>query len=239
MMENVRIVLVNTSHPGNIGSSARAMKTMGLKNLYLVAPKLFPHDKATEMASGATDVLEQARVVETLAEAIADCHLVFGTSSRSRAISWPVISPRECATKIKEQAQKTNIAIVFGREQTGLTNEELHQCQYHIQIPADSIYCSLNLASAVQVLAYELRVIHESAPVPVLKDCDYASSEELEGFYEHLERVMIQIEFLNPKAPKQLMARLRRLFYRAELDKREVNILRGILGAIEKSCSSR
>lgn len=234
MLKNVRVILVNTSHPGNIGSVARAMKTMGLANLYLVSPKLFPHDKATELASGAFDVLEQAIVVPTLNEAMADCHLVIGTSSRARAIPWPLLTPRECGEKIVKESTNTNIALVFGREQTGLTNEELHCCHYHVHIPSNPDYCSLNLASAVQVLAYELRVASEAATSTPNWDYDYANNEELENFYQHLEKVLIQIDFLNPKVPRQLMTRLRRLFYRSHLDVMELNILRGILGSVEK-----
>jgi tRNA (cytidine32/uridine32-2'-O)-methyltransferase len=234
MLENIRIVLVNTSHPGNIGAAARAMKTMGLSKLCLVSPKLFPHDKANEMASAAVDVLETAQVVPTLNDAIADCHLVIGTSARTRTIPWPLLTPRECAEKMVSEAKNKNVALVFGREQTGLTNEELHRCHYHVHIPSNPEYSSLNIASAVQVLAYELRVASEAKPAEVAWDYEYASSEELEGLYQHLERVMVQIEFLNPKAPRQLMARVRRLFNRARLDVMEVNILRGILGAVEK-----
>lgn len=236
MIEKVRIILVNTSHPGNIGSVARAMKTMGLSKLYLVSPKLFPHDKAIEMASHAVDILEKAIVVPTLAEAIADCHLVIGTSSRSRTIPWPLLTPRECALKAVKEPAETNIALIFGREQTGLTNDELHCCHYHVSIPSNPEYNSLNIAAAVQILAYELRVASTADSTLSKWDYDYANSEELEGFYQHLERVLIEIEFLNPKAPRQLMRRLRRLFNRAQLDVMEVNILRGILGVVEKKC---
>lgn len=230
----VRIVLVNTSHPGNIGSAARAMKTMGLSKLYLVDPQQFPHQKAIEMASNAGDVLEKAIIVQTIDEAIADCHLVIGTSARPRAIPWPVLTARECAEKIMTQSPKMKIAILFGREQSGLTNEELHRCHYHMQIPSNPEYNSLNLASAVQIIAYELRVASETSHVQVKWDYDYAANEALEGFYAHLERVLIQLEFLNLKAPRQLMTRLRRLFHRTQLDVMEVNILRGMLDAIEK-----
>jgi tRNA (cytidine32/uridine32-2'-O)-methyltransferase len=236
MLDNIRFILVNTSHPGNIGSAARAMKTMGLSELYLVAPVHFPHPKAQELASNATDVLEHAIVVDTLEQAIADCQLVLGTSTRARTIPWPILSPREFASLAQREAMQTKIAVVFGREQSGLTNEELHLCHYHIQIPTNPDYSSLNIAAALQVIAYELRVASLSAQVPLEKwDYAFADGAQMEGFYEHLHDVLIAIEFLNPKVPRQLMPRLRRLFTRARPDVMEMNILRGILGAIDKS----
>lgn len=235
MLSNIRIVLINTTHPGNIGAAARAMKTMGLSELYLVSPQLFPHQKAIEMASNAEDVLNQARVVDNLDAAIADCALVVGTSSRTRKIPWPVLSPREVAEKARVEAQHAKIAILFGQEQSGLTNEELHRCHLHLQIPSNPEYSSLNLASAVQVIAYELHVASlTQAPVAQTWDYELATAEQMESFFEHLQQVLVQIEFLNPKAPRQLMTRLRRLFHRARPDVMEVNILRGILGAVEK-----
>jgi tRNA (cytidine32/uridine32-2'-O)-methyltransferase len=233
MLNNIRIVLIETSHPGNIGSAARAMKTMGLKNLYLVAPKHFPHPKADEMASSAVDILAKAVVVKTLAEAVADCHLVIGTSTRSRAIPWPLLSPRELAEKVRTEAESVKTAILFGREQSGLTNEELHSCHFHVQIPANPEYSSLNLAAAVQIIAYELRLASLTA-TPVQWDYQLATADDLEGFYDHLENVLIKLDFLNPKAPRQLMTRLRRLVGRARPDMMEINILRGILSAVEK-----
>lgn len=236
MLNNIRIVLIGTSHPGNIGSAARAMKTMGLSELYLVSPLKFPHPKAQEMASAATDVVEQAVVVETLEEAVADCNLVVGTSTRSRKIPWPILSPREFAEKAAQESHKNKIAVIFGREQSGLTNEELHRCHFHIQIPSNPVYSSLNLASAVQVIAYELRVASE---LKVTSDWDYqlATQKEMDGFYEHLEKVLIDIDFLKATAPRQLMTRLRRLYNRAGPDEMEVNILRGMLTAIERKLS--
>lgn len=233
-MKNIRIVLVNTSHPGNIGAAARAMKTMGLSELYLVGPHVFPDVKASEMASGALDILAGAVVVDDLMDAIADCGWVIGASARTRKIPWPLLTPRECAAKAVEEAQAMPVAIVFGREQSGLTNEELHLCHAHLHIPSNPEYSSLNLAAAVQVIAYELRVASVATPDKVEWDYEIATAKELEGFYEHLEKVLIDIEFLNPKSPRQLMTRLRRLFHRARLDKMETNILRGVLGAVEK-----
>jgi tRNA (cytidine32/uridine32-2'-O)-methyltransferase len=237
MLENIRIVLINTSHPGNIGSAARAMKTMGLSELYLVDPQQFPSHKAHEMASGAVDTVDNAKVVPDLDAAIADCGLVVGASARSRTIPWPLLTPRELAEKACAEAANTKVAIIFGREQSGLTNEELHKCHFHVHIPSNPEYSSLNLAAAVQVISYELRVASlVAAPVPPQEwDYQQATAKEMEGFYTHLRQVLIDIEFLNPKAPRQLMTRLRRLFSRANPDVMEVNILRGILGAIEKS----
>lgn len=234
MLNNLRIVLIHTSHPGNIGSAARAMKTMGLSELYLVAPHEFPHPKADEMASGAVDVLANAKVVETLEDAIGDCSLVVGTSARARTIPWPQLTPREFAEKAIQEAKQHKIAVLFGREQSGLTNEELHRCHFHIHIPSNPEYSSLNLASAVQVIAYELLASENKNVSSPEWDCRYATAEELEGFYIQLEKVLIELDFLKPSAPRQLMARLRRLFHRVRLDEMEVNILRGILSAVEK-----
>lgn len=239
MLDQIRIILVNTSHPGNIGSVARAMKTMGLKNLYLVEPQLFPHPKAVEMASGAADILDQAMVVPTIQDAIQDCHLVVGTSARMRSVPWPLFSPREMVEKLKQEPKESHIAIVFGREQSGLTNEELQLCNLHIQIPANPDYSSLNIAAAVQVVAYELRVAFQDTLL-FANDWDYrlATSDEMERFFVHLEQALVKLDFLKPSAPRKLMARLRRLFLRVRPDVMEVNILRGILTAIEENTSN-
>lgn len=236
MLKNIKIVLINTSHPGNIGSAARAMMTMGLSQLYLVDPVQFPHAKAVAMASGAVGILDQAVVVKTLEEAIADCGLVVGTSARSRTIPWPMLSPREFAEKVIRENSPLNTAILFGREKTGLTNEELHRCHFHIHIPSNPKYSSLNLASAVQVIAYELRV---AAGLDVIKETwDYpaATGKDMEYFYQHLEKVLIELEFLKPDVPRQLMTRIQRLFNRARPDELEIKMLRGILTAVEKKC---
>ncbi|MEJ2687494.1 MAG: tRNA (cytosine(32)/uridine(32)-2'-O)-methyltransferase TrmJ [Gammaproteobacteria bacterium] len=236
MLANIRIVLVNTSHPGNIGAVARAMKTMCLEQLYLVGPKTYPSAEATARASGADDLLARARVCDTLDEALAGCSLVAGASARSRAIPWPLIDPRACAARLAARSASGPVALVFGREQSGLSNEELDRCQLLVQIPSNPEYGSLNLAAAVQVLAYELLQAHRDGP----QDTDGASMEhppatvdELEGFYRHLERTLVSLEFLDPDNPRHLMRRLRRLYHRAALDRNEVNILRGILSAIE------
>lgn len=236
MLDQIRMVLVNTSHPGNIGSCARAMKTMNLSQLYLVAPKLFPHPKALEMASAAADLVEHATVVTTLDEAIADCHLVIGTSTRMRSIPWPFCTPCELAETVKKTSPETKIAILFGREQSGLTNDELHRCHLHVQIPANPAYSSLNISQAVQVIAYEL-YIASLADTQVQSNWDYrlATAGELESFFNHLQDVLIKLQFLKLSAPRQLMTRLRRLFFRANIDVMEMNILRGILSAIDDS----
>lgn len=240
MLENIRIVLVNTTHPGNIGGVARAMKNMGLSDLCLVAPKTFPSEVAVARASGATDLLERARVAETLEGALADCHLVVGTSARGRHIPWPVIDPRQLAGIVSEVRPELRVAIVFGREDRGLTNEELQLCHHHVHIPADEGFSSLNLAAAVQVIAYELRMMAlsgERAQAPrwgTEWDIELAESGELERLFEHLERTLVEIDFLNPDNPRQLMPRLRRLLLRAVPDKVEVNVLRGILTAVNR-----
>ena len=254
MLQNIRVVLVETSHPGNIGATARAMMTMGLQNLYLVNPLHFPHAEATARASGATGVLEQAHIVPDLEEALADCTLVIGTSARIRHLAWPLLQPREAGTKLWEAAQLgANVAIVFGREHSGLTNEELHRCNYHIQIPTNPHFSSLNIAAAVQILCYEIRLasdvsqqiketyqtitdsqLYEPDKVDNHNISELATHQDLERFYAHLQQVLEEIEFLDPKNPRQLMSRLRRLFTRAKVDMVELNILRGILTAIQK-----
>lgn len=233
MLDRIRIILVNTSHPGNIGATARAMKTMGLTELYLVGPEKFPHAKAREMAASADDVLENATVCDNLQEAIADCSLVIGTSARMRKIPWPLLNPRELAEKIKQEPVQSQIAILLGREQSGLTNEELQCCHYHVHIPANPLYTSLNLASAVQVIAYELRMASMSEHI-AHDEWDYrlATADEMEKFFTHLQEVLISVDFLKQNAPRKLMTRLRRLFLRARPDVMEMNILRGMLTAM-------
>lgn len=241
MLERIRIVLVSTSHPGNIGSAARAMKTMGLSQLYLVAPHEFPHPKALEMASGADDVLAGAVVVETLDEAIHDCALVVGASARMRTIPWPLLAPRAMAEKVRQQTADVHTAILFGREQSGLSNEELQRCNLHIQIPANPDYSSLNIAAAVQVIAYELRVASININEVEAEEWDYrlATADEMEKFFNHLQEVLIEIHFLKMNAPRKLMTRLRRLFLRTRPDVMEMNILRGMLTAVQDACQKK
>lgn len=231
----VRIVLVEPSHPGNIGAAARAMKTMCQTQLVLVNPRCFPHADATAMASGADDLLMQATVCSSLKEALGDCGLCLGASARIRSLSWPTENPRDAAKKVSEECRRHPVALVFGRERSGLTNEELALCHALVHIPANPQYSSLNLAMAVQVMCYELLMSSNddnSAADGV--SADFASAREMNYFYEHLQKVMISTQFLDPAAPRHLMRRLRRLFARARPDKTEINILRGLLSAVEK-----
>ena len=231
---SIRIVLVGTTHPGNIGAVARAMKNMGISDLALVNPKYFPHDEATARASGAADVLERAMVVDTLAEALTDCVYVAGASARSRTINWPCMGPRDCAERMIQESGHGKVAAVFGPEKTGLHNDDLDLCHTLLTIPTDPGFSSLNLAMAVQVLTYELRVASMLDEGPVFDvEAPPATSDEMEHFYEHLEKTLTDIEFLDPDNPLQLMRRMRRLFIRARPDKNEVNFLRGVLTAVD------
>lgn len=233
-MQPVRIVLVNTSHPGNIGAAARAMKNMGLSSLCLVDPQVFPSAEATARASGADDLLAAVTRVDTLDAALADTGLVIGASARNRTLPVPMLDPRECAELVMQQTAGTTTAIVFGRERTGLTNAELDRCHYLVQIPANPDYPSLNVAAAVQVISYELRMAAGLVlDRPGIRH-RYATTEEMERFYQHLEETLVAIEFLDAGNPRQMMRRLRRLFGRARPNENEVNILRGILTAIER-----
>jgi tRNA (cytidine32/uridine32-2'-O)-methyltransferase len=210
------------------------MKTMGLSELYLVGPAEFPHPKAVEMASGASDILDQAVVVDTLDEAIADCTLVIGTSARMRAIPWPLLTPREMVEKVKREAPNSQTAILFGREQSGLSNDELQRCNIHISIPANPDYSSLNISAAVQVVAYELRVASlDQAAISEEWDYRLATADEMEKFFTHLQEVLIEIDFLKMNAPRKLMTRLRRMLLRTRPDVMEMNILRGMLTAVQ------
>lgn len=252
-LENVRIVLVETSHSGNIGAVARAMKNMGMNNLYLVQPASFPDEASYARAAGAADVLDRARVVESLSDAIDDCVLVLGTSARGRKVPWPVIPPPRAAEETFRHAVQGPVALVFGRENHGLSNDELQRCHFHIHIPSNQEYSSLNLAMAVQVVCYELRMFYlrqleegESGPqlLPMTRPSDQgwdqplAQVADVEGFFQHLEEVLVDIEFHRRDRPRQLMTRLRRLFQRAQLDQMEINILRGILTSVQKSAGS-
>lgn len=234
MLNKVRIVLVETTHPGNIGAAARAMKNMGLTRLFLVKPQRYPSHEATARAAGADDVLADARVCHSLDQALEGCGVVFGASARSRSIPWPQLDPRQAAARTVLAGAAGEVAFVFGREHAGLTNLELDRCNYLVTIPTNPEFASLNVAAAVQVLSYELRVAaQEAAPAAALSE-PLASADERERFYRHLERVLLDLEFLNPANPKHLMRRLRRLFNRVDLDCNEINILRGILTAVER-----
>jgi tRNA (cytidine32/uridine32-2'-O)-methyltransferase len=232
-LQDIRIVLVETSHPGNIGSAARAMKTMGLSRLVLVAPKIFPDPQATALAKNAADVLETAVISPTLAAAVADCTLVMATSARLRHHNWEIIDPRECARQAATQPAGEPIAIVFGRERWGLSNDELGLCQRLVHIPANPEYSVLNLAAAVQLIGYELRMA--MTPPEVEENTEPgASSEAMEHFYVQLERVITETGFLDPENPRKLMRRLRCMFNRTRPDANEYNILRGMLASMEE-----
>ncbi|RKG37313.1 RNA methyltransferase [Acinetobacter rongchengensis] len=249
-LSHVRIVMVNTTLPANIGSALRAMKTMGLSKLVLVAPKTYPHPDIDALAAGATDLIDQIEIVETLEQAIKDCHLVFGTSARSRTIPWPLLDARPASQKsmqavIKDQQE---IAIVFGREDRGLTNEELALANYHVTIPVNTDYGVLNVAQAIQVLCYEMRMATlelvekqvDTQAVMQVTDTDHmhwdeplVTHEQMEQFYPHFEQMLAEIEFLDPKNPRLLPLRLRRLFGRIQLDKMEYHLLRGIFSRVQ------
>lgn len=238
MLEDIRIILVNTSHTGNIGSAARAMKTMGLSQLILVDPVEPPDGKSSALAAGAGDVLANARIVSTLEEAVAECGLVVGTSARSRTLSWPMLEPRECGEKLISEVSNYPVALVFGRENNGLSNEELQQCHFHVCIPANPDYSSLNLAAAVQTLSYEIRMAFLNKTRIAQVPEEYPLSEDLERFYSHLEQTLLKTNFIIPQHPGMVMPKLRRLFNRARPETQELNILRGILASIDKSTKS-
>ena len=239
-MADVRIVLVEPSHPGNIGGAARAMKTMGLTSLYLVRPGRFPDPQADWRAAHAVDVLAGAKVVGSLDDAIGDCVLAVGTSTRNRRIPLPVADAQTVANRLAAEYADQPVAILFGRETSGLTNEELQRCQLHLAIPASPEYSSLNLAMAVQIVCYELFKARTTpaAPAAVSTDAGLASLEEVEALHGHFEMVLRHIGFLKSSAPRQAMTRLRRMFGRIGLEQAEVGMLRGILTHIETSnCS--
>ena len=237
-LNNIRIVLVNTSHPGNIGGVARAIKNMGLSRLYLVAPRQYPDEQADWRAASAGDILQNAVVTNTLEEAIGDCQFVVGTSARNRRIPWPLLDPRQCAERMAVASSTEQVAVLFGREDRGLTNEELKVCNLHLNIPTSDAYSSLNLAMAVQIVCYELRMLLAQPELPVTDDeqwdTPFSTRDNMERFYTHMEQTLVDIEFLDPAAPRQLMARLRRLYARVRLDEMELNILRGIMTETQK-----
>jgi TrmH family RNA methyltransferase len=260
LAESVSIILMRTTHPGNVGAVARAMKNMGLKQLILVNPefnKLVSEDEAIKRAAGAEDLIYSAIQCSSLDEAIADCHMVIGTSARNRKTPWPLMNPHDCAGHVldvmvserftAQTGMNPKIGFLFGQEASGLSNEELQRCHYHVNIPAVSDFSSLNLAMAVQVICYELRMalltrsVQPDVPISAVLlpehegwDEPLAAVVEVEGLLAHFEQVMIQTEFHDPANPRMLMMRLRRLFQRTHLDQREVNILRGILSSIQK-----
>lgn len=265
LLDNVRIVLVNTSDCRNIGSAARAMKTMGLSQLILVDPIEMPNGQAQALAAGATDVLSNAKVVSSLSEAIEDCGLVVGTSARSRTLPWPMLEPRGCGEKMIAEASEYPVALVFGRESSGLTNEELQLCHFHVQIPANPDYSSLNLAMAVQTLSYEVRTsyllsldeseqeystgngtyigkgVNAKQSITAKSEDDelYPVTEETERFYQHFDNALKATGFIGDKHPGLVMTKLRRLFNRARPDVKEIKMMRGILASIERAAAKQ
>ena len=235
-LENIDIVMVGTTHPGNIGAAARAMHNMSFANLVLVQPKCPVGEIAYARASGANSVLDQRRNPDDLQQAVRDCSLVIGSSARKRSLAWPELSPRQLAEKINDLDADSRVALVFGREHSGLTNEELQHCHYMVNIPTNPDFSSLNVASAIQIICYEIfnQNPSETRVIPVSGQDVAATSEEIEGYYQHLEQVMTTTQFLDTNNPGLLLQRLRRLYQRAELSKNEVNILRGILSSVEK-----
>jgi len=236
--EAVKFILVGTTHPGNIGAAARAMKNMGIKQLGLVAPKQFPDEKAFYRAKAATDILENAQVHETLIEAVSGFQLVIGTSARNRKIPWPIMSPREAAQEILSNHKGANkIAVVFGREDRGLTNKELGLCNLHVHIPSSDEYSSLNLSQAIQIIAYEIRLKALSTEGKSKKqewDVPLAENDEIERLIEHFDELMQEVEFYDIDNPRLLLTRVRRFFRRSKIDHIEANIFRGVFAAIQK-----
>ncbi len=232
-LNQIQIILVETSHSGNIGSAARAMKTMGIGNLRLVAPKQPIDEQAIALAAGAKDVLDNVQIHTTFDQAIADCQLVIGTSARLRHLQNSLIEPRKCGEIAMQRAEQGKVAIVFGRERVGLTNEELLKCHYHLHFPTNPDYGSLNLAMAVQLACYEIRMawldLQNNPQIAPL--ADYPSAEALEYFFQHTEQLYKKLGFIRNEA---VMLKLRRLYQRAELETNELNLLRGMLTAVEK-----
>jgi TrmH family RNA methyltransferase len=233
---NLRIVMVETTHPGNIGAAARAMKNMGQRNLYLVNPRIFPSAEVTARAAGADDILARAVVCDSLQDALRDCVLVVATTARARTIAWPVSTPHECAQEIINGTASGQVAIVFGRESSGLNNDELELCNMAMQIPTDPDFSSLNVASAIQIICYELLQTVMTDPLHEIKkeNSPPASAEQMRLFYAHLAECMTDIGYYDPSVPRSLMRRMKRLFNRARLDQDEMNILRGFLSTIQE-----
>ena len=243
LLDRIHIAMVETSLPANIGSAARAMKTMGLSRLVLVAPQVFPHAQASALAAGADDVLERARVVSTVTEGLGDCGFVLGCTARSRAVGMPTLDPRAAAERLLRAARNGPVALMFGSERVGLSNADLSRCDAAVHIPTDPEFSSLNVAQAVQVLCYELRMAAfnldgDAASVVTTKTDDpeevAATLAEMEGYFGHLEQTLGDIDFLKGRSARIIMQRLRRLFLRAQLGQREVQILRGILSDAQR-----
>ncbi|OUS38171.1 tRNA (cytosine(32)/uridine(32)-2'-O)-methyltransferase TrmJ ['Osedax' symbiont bacterium Rs2_46_30_T18] len=231
-LNNIRIVLINTFHPGNIGAAARALKNMGLSNLYLVDPVDFPHDEAVSRAAGAQDVLENAVVVSSLQEAISDCQLVIGTSARNRTFDLPLLDVKDCANKILGESTQGNVAILFGRESKGLLNEELSLCNFHLFIPTNPEYPVLNISQAIQLVSYEIWLASQEQTT--IASSEYPLHKEMAMFYQHLEQVLRKAHFLIPQHEGRAMQKLQRFFNRSRPEKQELGMLRGVLSSIEK-----
>ncbi|NVJ59794.1 MAG: RNA methyltransferase [Gammaproteobacteria bacterium] len=241
MLDDIKVILSHTTHPGNIGAAARALKTMGLKHLRLVNPTDFPSAEATRRASRADDILANAEVYSSIEDAIADCKLIIGTSARSRTLPWPMLEPRALAEKISQDTDKRPVAIMFGTENSGLTNEELQLCHYHVFIPTNPDYSSLNVASAIQLIAYEMRLAAlnvESNSVEVNEELEEgempAAAKDVEQFYQHWQQVMANTGFFNPMKPRMIHMRFRRVFNKSQLTVSEIKLLRGFLASIKK-----
>ncbi len=241
MLSNIRIVLVETTHPGNIGAVARAMKNMCLSDLRLVKPKLFPHSEAIARASGADDLLDGARVHDDLVSALEECRLVVGASARLREVEWPQVDPRVCAEKLLPEAAQGPVAVVFGRESSGLTNDELARCHYLVHIPSNPDYSSLNVAMAVQVISHEINMARQQDRDDYLGEVrpQPAPPAAMESFHAHLQQAIVDIGFSDSNQSEKLLLRLRKLFARARPDQDELNILRGILSACQGRKSMR
>lgn len=236
LLNSVKVVLVGTTHPGNIGATARAMKNMGILDLALVEPKEFPSDVATFRSKAAKDILEKASVHTSLEEAISECELVVGTSARGRTVPWPVLNPREAAEEMHKSSLNGKVAIVFGREDRGLTNEELGLCNFHVHIPSDPEYSSLNLSQAVQILAYEIRLsyLQDRHVNKEYWDVELANNEQTERLINHMDELMQEVDFYDVENPRKLLVRVRRFFKRSKIDVMEVNIFRGLFATIQK-----
>lgn len=241
LLNQIRVVMVRTSHSGNIGAAARAMRVMGLYHLTLVEPKHFPSQEAIALASGAVDVLENANVVPTLEEALKDCHVAYATTARPRYISSKLYTAEEAAIEAVQSVKNDNqkIAFVFGTERTGLTNEEIDLCQRMMTIPSENSYNSLNISAAIQVVSYELHKAYKNLlDLPLIQSPEehdeLATGEMREGFYEHFQDILFQSEFLDPTEPKNIMKKIRHLFQKRDLTTQEIHLLRGILTSLNR-----
>ncbi len=237
-LDPIRIIMLRTWHPGNIGSALRAMKTMGRTRLILVNPQQWPHDDAVTMAAGAADMIDHVQVVSSLEEAIDGCRLVIGTSARNRSFSWPMLNSRSCGEKLVQEAQSGEVALVFGQETSGMTNEELQQCHFHVSIDANPDYPVLNVASAVQILCHEIYQAQLASTQTITEDAEqtvYPDVQQMTQFYQQLELALTEINFIIAQHPGKIMTKLHRLFNRARPEQEELNILRGILSRIRQN----